>query len=612
MGTYYNYVERTADNYVNWAEIGKSMTDMLKETERVRNEKKATLDEALRQDLDYYRQHPTGESGTARQMALDYSNDVQQYTLDLHRKLKSGEITLNDYLTRRQNINDGTKVAFNMLSEYQKQAGTILDKWRKGELSIRTVENWKQIEKFGKFANSGLSINPYTGQVNAALKKEQVVNGEKVFAISKNPEDIMSVNALNNLMVSEYSKYDYGKDTDLFAKQMGKNVEMLKRAGYTGSITDITSRKYTDEKSKKMIFDFQDAEKKLIEAMISDENKKSSILVDNSVVCSTNGKLYRMTYDPTDAKNNPEAILYSTDTSGIQTVTFTKAQNDDAFNFMRDDVRRKYDYIEEAQRVTSSGSYSPRPSKYEVNQTDIQGLWNQIYWGNKAQKQAAIQSIVNSNAADVAGIVDISIDPSNKKINYTQKDKEGNLVQKSASFDPATTTYGEFAVQGSLISGIQSASDAVRAGENPYKLGTGSTISSFLDKAPEANMFENVTAKKTVTSPTESKATAAKKGGLSDVKQILTQSLLASSFTTKEDDLAKQINDLIKGFGYYADVTGGTISNEVTLYDPNGKVVAVTPANIYGSPTSTKQKFIDAIQAVINQQNQSASGGNAR
>ena len=36
----YKYVERDADSQINWAEVGKSLSDVLLETKRVREERR--------------------------------------------------------------------------------------------------------------------------------------------------------------------------------------------------------------------------------------------------------------------------------------------------------------------------------------------------------------------------------------------------------------------------------------------------------------------------------------------------------------------------------------------------------------------------------------------
>jgi hypothetical protein len=40
MSTYYKYAERQADSFVNWAEIGKDITDMLKPRQPFENKRR--------------------------------------------------------------------------------------------------------------------------------------------------------------------------------------------------------------------------------------------------------------------------------------------------------------------------------------------------------------------------------------------------------------------------------------------------------------------------------------------------------------------------------------------------------------------------------------------
>lgn len=47
--TYYKYAEKQADSQVNWFQVGKDLTDMLKKETEIRDQKKAAIDEASRQ-----------------------------------------------------------------------------------------------------------------------------------------------------------------------------------------------------------------------------------------------------------------------------------------------------------------------------------------------------------------------------------------------------------------------------------------------------------------------------------------------------------------------------------------------------------------------------------
>lgn len=494
MGTYYGYVERTADSYINWAEIGKNFSDTIAEVDRKRQEKKAEIDKSVKEVIDYLANSPQGESKTVRGMALEYSGNATEYLLDLQRKLKAGQIKLDDFLSKRQNIEDGTERAFTMMSEYQKEYGDRMERYRKGESSILEVENMGQIENFGDFSKSGLFINPLTGAVNVAMKEERDIDGKKVFAMSANPSKIMSIDSARNLLTTKYNIYDYNKVSETFSKTMGKNIEAIyKSAGLTGTIEDITSREYKDPKTKEMIFNFQQAETKGIEALLSNWSDRASLLLDNNVPCSANGELYRITYDPNDKA--PEAVYVEVDAQGRQNVNFTDVQKKDSFNFMRDDIRRRYTYIENVSRPAATGYRGGRtPSQGEIDRKNAQTAWNQMFYGEPALKKSAANSLLNTPAAISKGLVGIDFDSSPGDMILTFRDKEGKETTQSIVMDPNQTTFGEFAQQGAVVSGITDMNEAIRIGGNPMGLKASDLTpnadfsATMVTKAPVKNL----------------------------------------------------------------------------------------------------------------------------
>ena len=131
--TYYKYVDREVDSQVNWAEIGKSMTDMLSNEAKVREDKKAALDQATRDELKVLADQPTGQSESARAMAIKYGDNASQYLRMQDQLLKSGQLKLSDYMVTRQNIVDDTDNLFGMLKDYQAAYGEKMDRYKKGE-----------------------------------------------------------------------------------------------------------------------------------------------------------------------------------------------------------------------------------------------------------------------------------------------------------------------------------------------------------------------------------------------------------------------------------------------------------------------------------------------
>jgi hypothetical protein len=126
-GTYYNYAEREADSYVNWGEIGKNLTDMLQEQNKIREDKKAAIDKSSREFGETLANAPQGEQKQLNQWALEYAADAQEARLLQDRLLKSGSLKVRDYTVMRQNINDGTKQAFTLVKEYQDEYKTKME-----------------------------------------------------------------------------------------------------------------------------------------------------------------------------------------------------------------------------------------------------------------------------------------------------------------------------------------------------------------------------------------------------------------------------------------------------------------------------------------------------
>ena len=60
MATYYKRAERNADTRINWAQVGADMTDMVREEDRVRQEKKAAIRQEARDFAAYAENPPMG------------------------------------------------------------------------------------------------------------------------------------------------------------------------------------------------------------------------------------------------------------------------------------------------------------------------------------------------------------------------------------------------------------------------------------------------------------------------------------------------------------------------------------------------------------------------
>jgi hypothetical protein len=347
-GTYYKYAEREADSYVNWGEIGKNLTDMLQEQNKIREDKKAAIDASSREFGETLANAPQGEQKQLNQWALEYASDAQQARLLQDRLLKSGGLSVKDYTVMRQNINDGTKQAFNLVKEYQEEYKVKMERVKQDK--SQDLEAWlmQQAEGFGNFAKSKLYINPTNFQVSVAGTKKQMVNGKEVYVMETDPNKFTTVNALRNRMKGTYDKYDLPGNVKGMVDNLGVEIDSVQKLAslyQTGTITetlDITKRTNLPADAKGVIIKFEEAETKMLQAQLQNPYNTSSILT-NTVGMAPNGKQYTYTFSKEERDKNPNLILLNDSETGNPVPEFTPEQEKAALERLRLEARMQYD-----------------------------------------------------------------------------------------------------------------------------------------------------------------------------------------------------------------------------------------------------------------------------
>lgn len=406
MATNFGYVERTADSYVNWAEISKDMTETLYQVEKTRNDKKAAIDKATKESLDFVKNNPVGEDRTVNAESLELANKAANTLLEAERKMKSGLLSPTDYMKIREKIHGDTKDAFESAKLYQEFFAERQKRYREKASSRMELNNLSRVEGFADFTKSGFFINPYTGAVMLAKKEKKIVDGKEVYVMASNPTDVTSVRAMLNMIRTKYDRYDYDKATSEFVKANGKDQRTsVEKGRFIKTVSDITQKSYTkvdaemekdltaevskiqtelssaktqkekdeikarlkvaqsalsDYKTKGSVYyEYEKAEDGYAKAMIGDDpNTKISLLLDTGIMAS-NGKVYDTTDNPEEAKNNPNLILVKTNGDGTQEFEFTEEQDKAALDFMLSQMRRKYDYSETQTQMSIESSQRP-------------------------------------------------------------------------------------------------------------------------------------------------------------------------------------------------------------------------------------------------------------
>jgi hypothetical protein len=376
--SFYKYAERESDSFVNWAEIGKGMSDMLAETNRVREEKKAAIDQASRDFQNKLNNVPTGQDASARREALAYADNASKFMLMQDRLLKSGRMKLKDYTIGRQNILDDTDRIFDTMSKYQTQYGERMQRYKDGKSSIGELKNMEKVEGFGNWEKSGTYINPETGRVVMAMKEEQIVDGKKVYTMSTNPNQFASISHLDGLMGEYWDKFDVAKATDEWSSKLGKEMTSLSikaaslvSQGQIRTTDDITKRKDLSEDEKTVLFDFFDAETQYIKASLNNPFDRASTLLDY-VGQASNKQAYFFTQDRNEAKNNPAAILEVIDpVTQRSTYEFNEEQNKESQEYVRKIARSKYNREDSIQSTSQLSDQTYRPPAITSTQKEI-------------------------------------------------------------------------------------------------------------------------------------------------------------------------------------------------------------------------------------------------
>jgi hypothetical protein len=453
MPTYFGYVEREADSFINWAEIGKGLSDTANEIVKVREEKRAALDEVantMGKDLSEY---PTGQNVDANRFAYTFSDNASQYLLTQQRLLKQGKINSKTYLNNLQNLKDDTDSAFGMVKAYQDMYGKKMEQYRNKEISIAEVNNFAYIEKFGSFKDVDLYINPLDGSASVAFMEDKKVDGKTVRTMKQGQDNLMSVGAMKQLMNTPIPRYDMEKQSTGIADGMGKEIKLMIDNGIIksyqnirqriygkdiltsenpekvtdalisanidgGGITitettkeinkegkevevkkttnfqdreDLLAAKYLELKKKdkskltseeqNLLFQvekslkgskedqdqlirYEEIERDIIRSNLGTDYNYTSALMDNNVKNSENKKFYTDTFDPEEAKKNPNMILKKI-VNGTVKYMLTDDQKKDAEDAIIQQVRLKVDQIEEFK------SFDTREEKRMQAQADL-------------------------------------------------------------------------------------------------------------------------------------------------------------------------------------------------------------------------------------------------
>lgn len=473
--TYYGFVERDASNFVNWAEVGRNFVNVIEEEGRVRQEKKAAIDENTRQLNERLMNLPMGESQTINNWMLKYGNIASENMRAQEKLLKSGKMRYKDYILQRQNLIDGTNSLVSTIEKTQARYADVLEKVKTGKAQPIQLKIWEQVEGFGDFSKT----MPYVradGKVIIGWADKAKYDGKDIMTLSDDPNYFTEINALNTRLSQDFDTWDVKAAMDGYVDEIGVELNSLIEAknglGATGTIRetlDITQRGafptdpikvkeaydkavaagfkgtqdqwVSNQKSlREVAMSFYDVETKKLESYLTNPLNVSSVLTQR-ITNAPNGKPYDVTFDPKARDENPNLVLMKTNGDGSAMPDFSgpvgEEQRKVALEFLRLEARLRYDKKSELTTTPQIQLQEKRPLNAQEfqNKSDeelAQNFARQtsfLITGNDEQAKAAISYFRGLG-------VDLEKNPKGKPAGIYIRNDAGALVPFESKGDP--------------------------------------------------------------------------------------------------------------------------------------------------------------------------------
>jgi hypothetical protein len=393
--SYFGYVEREADSYVNWADVGRTITNTVDEIDRVRTEKKAAIDAAYKEELQRINDKPMGQKDDVNKWTIDMAYNAAENLKIQNNLLKSGKLAVKDYAIYLQNTSDSIKNLYGTVGQIQTAFQERLDRQANGE--NQDIEMWdgQDLEQYGKLTDLGANFN-INGNLTFSRLETVTEDGKTITRAKPGSENLLSVNQLSGAVSTKYNKYDYLKDADDFIKRLGEGITAYRIEGselQAGSITQITDKsgelnlqKVADlgivdpaeiERLRGVVSEYAKAEEEYIKAALNPKYNKSSILTEELG--------YKTTDNVEEAKKNPKLMLVQRETDGTITPILNETQEKEAREFLRGQYRQMIDKKLQIDTYTEVGrqKQEPRPGtpaefEFGAKIKTVQGMGDEV------------------------------------------------------------------------------------------------------------------------------------------------------------------------------------------------------------------------------------------
>jgi hypothetical protein len=414
MATYYKFAEREADSFVNWAEIGKGLTDMLQEQVKIREDKRTAIDQATRENLKKVSEAPTGDHTNLNTWTLDYADNARQAILLQDRLLKSGALKLKDYTVMRQNLNDGTDELFSVIKNFQssfkEKRDRMISNDPKNKSQAFEMDLMAYTEQFGDFSKSKAMIDPNNFMVNIGLMEPDPEN-QGVMKVGK---QIAPSGFLKKIQNTKVDYFDSNGAAEAVSKSFGAFTEATiidinRLQGKVVTIDDVRKRP-----------GYEEAINEELDALFSNPFNITSVLT-NDLVKDKNNKPY--VSNISGKEGNVIEFAFDPKTN-FYTPNVTPEQLQAARDSVRGKIERRLDIklkedpfnkpqpnVVKSETPSGSGNYSESVNQFKTKLKSVPPKRdNYVFTGTGNVTVENIQNLLSSDPALIGKFKVSSVD----------------------------------------------------------------------------------------------------------------------------------------------------------------------------------------------------------
>lgn len=521
--TYYGYVARDDKAYVDWASIGKTISDDLIEVSKKRQEQRDELDRKTEESITTINQLTANQPQLVSEFYMDGANDMRQYLLMLQKEMKAGRLQPNEYLKKKQVLMDGVDQLSSASKEFATDYEGSMARLQNGDAAAQEIFQNEKYDAFRSTQGKGIYVNPVNGRLYIGTRNEQgVVDGD--------PSTLLDVNSLYSRRKDKINKYDVVKEASTNVKPLGDYVRSV-RSGGVLALKDIMQRK-----------EYMKAENDIIASMMSSDRNIGSILSDY-----VGG--YAFTENPSEAKADPNKILLVSDGMNMLQPKLTEEQRKVAEEALRAQIRVQLDRTETPTPIQQPDRVAvARQQQQRTNTQNLESL-RKLFAGNTTEATVASDAIraINPNIKSIQ-----KTDNGMLTIRFNDGRVESSTIPQvgtadASAFEQFITQSGRF-----LIPGLETQQAFIDWGNSEY-----SGRSQGYRQAPVDSMGAR--------DPKSSAMTA-----------IADANMTTATFALKQEEALPMVENMVQNLGdefklYTVETTGMLAGDEITITSDDGK-----------------------------------------